>query len=174
MESGRRGNVPSAELAVLAAALEVPVYLLTIPLGSAEPVEVLPGRRVSPWTAYRLYAEGSAWSSVVGGFPTAVDHERGAALLEGADVLAAYREHDRHLTAFLAWRSASEQDPHSRRIAQLADANLGSLVRVRDDMRTQGWALPDLPSQVTNEVSAAEKISHEPMLPELGDDEGTP
>ncbi|MCX6467441.1 MAG: hypothetical protein NTW05_28240 [Pseudonocardiales bacterium] len=169
MESGRRGNVPSAELAVLAAALEVPVYLLCIPLGSPEPVEVLPGKSVSAWTAYRLYADGVAWSSIVGGFPTSADRERGADLLEGEDLVTVYRSHDDLLVAFVGWRNAASESPGNHSLSRRADDSLRGLVEVRDKIRRRGWALPDLLPEVDVEVSTAEKLARDAPFRQLNE-----
>jgi len=51
LEHGRREAVSAAELAVLAAALDIAPVLLLYPVGSAGFAEYLPGRTAAPWDA---------------------------------------------------------------------------------------------------------------------------
>jgi transcriptional regulator with XRE-family HTH domain len=59
LENGRREDVSTTELQVLAAALGVPAVLLLFPLGHAETVEVLPGLDVDPWGAIKWFTGNS-------------------------------------------------------------------------------------------------------------------
>lgn len=55
LENGRRDSVSTAELQVLAKALDVPPVLLLFPVGLQEAVEVLPGVTADPWHAVRWF-----------------------------------------------------------------------------------------------------------------------
>jgi transcriptional regulator with XRE-family HTH domain len=55
LENGRREAVSTAELQVLAAALEMPPVLLLFPLGHQATSEVLPGRAADPWSAIQWF-----------------------------------------------------------------------------------------------------------------------
>jgi transcriptional regulator with XRE-family HTH domain len=57
MEHGRREAVSTAEVAVLAAALETAPVLLLYPVGLADAVEYLPGRRAEPFDAARWWGD---------------------------------------------------------------------------------------------------------------------
>ena len=57
LEHGRREAVSTAELAVLAAALDTAPILLLYPVGSAGFTEYLPGRTAAPWDAARWWAD---------------------------------------------------------------------------------------------------------------------
>jgi transcriptional regulator with XRE-family HTH domain len=56
LENQRREAVSTAELAVLARALDVPPVLLLFPLGHVDAVEVLPGLEVDPYTAIEWFS----------------------------------------------------------------------------------------------------------------------
>lgn len=60
IERGHRQNVTLAEVLVLARALRVPPVSLVVPLGSGEPVEVLPGTSVDGWHAVKWWAGRAA------------------------------------------------------------------------------------------------------------------
>ena len=55
LENKHREAVSTAELQVLAQALDVPPVLLLFPLGHAPAVEVLPGADVDPWAAIEWF-----------------------------------------------------------------------------------------------------------------------
>ncbi|MGO9295773.1 MAG: helix-turn-helix domain-containing protein [Streptosporangiaceae bacterium] len=55
LENGRRESVSTAELQVIARALNVPAVLLLFPLGHAATVEVVPGEHVDPWAAIQWF-----------------------------------------------------------------------------------------------------------------------
>lgn len=55
LEHGRRESVSTAELAVIAAALETAPVLLLYPVGLAETVEFLPGKLAPPYDAARWW-----------------------------------------------------------------------------------------------------------------------
>jgi hypothetical protein len=57
LEHGRREAVSTAELAVLAAALNTAPALLLYPVGHAASVEYLPGKTATPWDAARWWAD---------------------------------------------------------------------------------------------------------------------
>jgi transcriptional regulator with XRE-family HTH domain len=57
LEHGRREAVSTAELAVLAAALDTAPILLLYPVGQADSVEYLPGKTAPPWDAARWWAD---------------------------------------------------------------------------------------------------------------------
>jgi transcriptional regulator with XRE-family HTH domain len=57
LEHGRREAVSTAELAVLAAALDTAPILLLYPVGLADSVEYLPGKTAPPWDAARWWAD---------------------------------------------------------------------------------------------------------------------
>jgi transcriptional regulator with XRE-family HTH domain len=59
LENGRREAVSTAELQVLAMALNVPAVLLLFPLGRVETVEVVPGRKVDPYGAIEWFIGNS-------------------------------------------------------------------------------------------------------------------
>jgi transcriptional regulator with XRE-family HTH domain len=57
LEHGRREAVSTAELAVVAAALEMAPVLLLYPVGLADTVEYLPGRMAEPFDAARWWGD---------------------------------------------------------------------------------------------------------------------
>src|SRR5258708_28570429 len=63
LETGRRESVSTAELAVIAAALETAPLLLLYPGGPAETVEVLPGNQAPPYDAARCGGGEAALSA---------------------------------------------------------------------------------------------------------------
>lgn len=60
LETGKREAVSTAELKVLAQALEVPAVVLLFPIGRAKTIEVLPGQDAEPWAAYEWFIGNSA------------------------------------------------------------------------------------------------------------------
>jgi transcriptional regulator with XRE-family HTH domain len=57
LEHGRRESVSTAELAVIAAALETAPVLLLYPIGTAETAEYLPDKTAAPWDAARWWGD---------------------------------------------------------------------------------------------------------------------
>lgn len=55
LENGRREAVSTAELQVIARALDVPALLLLFPVGLTDAVEVLPGVTADPWHAAQWF-----------------------------------------------------------------------------------------------------------------------
>lgn len=113
-ERGRRPSLPVHELAVIAAALDVPPALLLFPLGDAD-VELLPGLRAEPAVAVRWWA----------GEGTRPEAERGA----GADAVET-------LELLRRLRSLEEASAAGR-------PNVPALLEVRVNLRDRGVALPE-------------------------------
>ncbi len=62
LERGDRGGLLGvAELLVLGKALGVPPALLLFPIGAAEEVEILPGKPVQTWSAYKWFIGNEAF-----------------------------------------------------------------------------------------------------------------
>jgi transcriptional regulator with XRE-family HTH domain len=151
LENGRREAVSTAELQVLARALDVPPVLLLFPLGQAETVEVLPGLNVDPYAAIEWFSGRSSdpadWRAVsqalvMGELAMWNEHLRyeeqiadaDRAFREAQDLIIAedrdipYREHVLDM----------ERAVHSMGTAELA------LRRVRLNMRERGLTPPPL------------------------------
>ena len=142
MRASRSSRADRISRRSTAAALDVPPALLEAPLGSDEPIEVLPGRFDDAWTVYR-------W--LVGEFPTevlgdqrdlAVSYFRSDQVEEVVDL---YRQHHTALHSYLLQRS---QNPGSggeqRQLSLLAGARIGMH---RGDL----W-LPPVPDDVRDEL----------------------
>ena len=113
-ERGRRSSLPVHELAVIAAALDVPPTLLLFPL-SDDSVEVLPGLSAEPTTAVRWFAgEGTR----PGGEPGL-----GSDAVETLELLRRLRALEEASTA--------------------GRPNVPALLEVRADLRDRGIALPE-------------------------------
>lgn len=114
LERGRRPSLPVHELAVIAAALDVPPVLLLFPLHDTS-TEVLPGVRAEPAVALRWFAgEGT---------------RPGAEPAVGSDAVAT-------LELLRRLRALEEASAAGR-------PNVPALLEVRADLRDAGVALPD-------------------------------
>lgn len=143
METGRRSNVPVAEVFVLAAALGVPPAMLVMAIGDDEDVDVLPGRPSDAWNAY-LWFTGLGADQLLSGDAPAQLHE--VALL-----LNLYRRHDDALLKYATFTGMDDE--------RLAEAALRSLVTVRAEIRGYKWRPPNLPSDLRPAIAAAEKAA---------------
>jgi transcriptional regulator with XRE-family HTH domain len=93
----RRRDVTVDELVVLAAALRVPPLLLMFPIGEAQRVEVLPGRRNTGWDAAKWF---------IGELPESVaEYEEWA---RSAAALSRHRQHDEWAATWLMLTSHIE------------------------------------------------------------------
>jgi transcriptional regulator with XRE-family HTH domain len=147
LETGRRETVTTAELAVLAAALETAPVLLLYPVGLADAVEYLPGRMAEPFDAARWWGDEAYLSDdggiTGGGRPSAItllgDHEIVLAELQklaGQHRTVSEPEYSRLRKQ--AGRGLSEED----RTLVLAVVGLRQM---RATLRAQGLEPPALP-----------------------------
>ena len=142
-ETGRRRReVTVDELAILAAALNVPPLQLIYPLGAQRVVEMLPGRITDVWVAYR-WAYGDL--TRVGG------HHRDwwGGRTDELDL------HQRH-TAAVDQFIRNLDDEHGD-LAHRAAA-LKQLAEVREDMARRGWVLPSVPIDIHHELDAVQQM----------------
>lgn len=131
LESGRRDSVTAGEVFAFAAALDVAAALLLLPLGSDEPVEVVPGHSTDAWTAYR-WLLGEMPTSELGKQPQ-LDITWFA-----PPVTAAYRRHDNGLRSYLHYKGG--------------DGALATIAGARVEMQQEGWWRPPLPDEVTEAI----------------------
>lgn len=169
LESGRRETLSVPELLVLARALEVPATQLVFPVGSAEEVEILPGRSVSAEEAMLWF---TGWHDPFRGEVPAdrmVGHGRQTP--EGLhewyetgydDAGYPVHRYAEHRELVLEWRDAvgkarqrlpEDADANSpefrNEVAHLRENAERVLRRIRDDMRRRGvTVLPDLPPEL--------------------------
>ena len=139
IESGRRRNVPVAELHILARALGIPPALLVAPVGTAETFPVLPEHPAAdPWAAYLWLTHDTDNHDVRVLLDT---YERHAAAVENVE------------TWIVGLRSTGEpvNDAHT-------DGWVEALRGVRDVMRARGWVPPRLADpELARLVEAAEQ-----------------
>jgi transcriptional regulator with XRE-family HTH domain len=143
LEHGRRASVSTAELAVVAAALETAPVLLLYPIGTAETAEFLPGKSAAPWDAARW------WGDEVDLGPSG--EIKGAARRSAAmlfrDYLQVLAELPSDVTeaAYLSARrhrfGPREQDPAERVIM----VTIVALREIREGIRDLGLEPPALP-----------------------------
>lgn len=150
MESGRRGNVPVADLLVLARALNIPPALLLCPLGQAEDLEPLPNWNVDAWAGFE-------W---VTGFEVGSESQM---VPEAGRVITAYHQHWRRLTALTGAPGTAEQKTQRALL-------LGA---VRAEMRAAGWAPPKISEDLERLIAEAESLErYGATESERGDDRG--
>ncbi|WP_033822964.1 helix-turn-helix transcriptional regulator [Kitasatospora sp. MBT63] len=152
LESGRRTSITLTDFLVLADVLGAPPITLLFPLGTAEAVELLPGREVPTWDAL---------AGFTGETPTADPAPPGSA----RDVLDTFRAHADLVAAARASaalatdrrRTASTTPAPDRKAALLelaagyeeyADADRKELASFRKRMRERGLVPPALPGDL--------------------------
>lgn len=125
--SKRRNSVTVGEILAFAAVLGVPAVLLLLPLGSDEPVELLPGHTTNPWTAYRWFN---------GDLPTDALDKQGefGTASSVPPVIDAYRRHDGGLRSYLRYNGG--------------DSALAVIAGARVQMQERDWWRPPLPEGV--------------------------
>ena len=143
LESGRRDSITVGEVLAFAAVLDVPPFLLLVPLGQDEEVEALPGRMTDAWQVYR-------WMN--GEVPT--DQLRPAAERDPSEhyfrhspaayVIELYRRHDSALYGYLRLRSSNPE---------AAKARADNLAAARVDIERHGLWLPPIPEDVAEVIS---------------------
>jgi transcriptional regulator with XRE-family HTH domain len=135
LESGRRQSISLAEVVMLAAALGVSPALLLFPIGSGEPVELLPGRTFDPFRAYELFTgDRSIWDGEFG-------------LEDAEDAIYTYRRHD-HAVEVYERNAMRDDEVYERAVSQLAE--------VRRTIQDKGWHLPKPPTGLNIEAEDAE------------------
>lgn len=133
LENGRRATVSVAELLVLSAVLSVPAVKLLFPLDLPK-VEPLPGRKASPWAAWREFTgEGSPESMLLHRYDLAERRLRGAVGELGAS-------RDKSIGSDTLMRTL------------LRDA-LAEFVSVRQQITNQGLAAPGIPDDLSKQLS---------------------
>ena len=146
IENGRRDSISTAELRVIAAALEVAPALLEIPLGHVPTVEVLPDVDVDSWQAWQ-------WFTGSNGLP-------GTPLDDAAiRIVALYGLHDAFLLpALLAQQRMTERgaelattDPAQFTALQQQVSRTAESVRdVRTRISEAGAPAPELPVELAH------------------------
>jgi len=131
LENGRREDVTLSELLIFAAALDAPPGLLMFPVGDEDDVELLPGQKADPWTAY-LWLLGEMPTSELGKQP------RLDITWFAPSVTVAYRRHDNGLRSYLHYKGG--------------DGALATIVGARVEMQQEGWWRPPLPDEVTEAI----------------------
>jgi len=143
-ENGRRTTVSVAELLVLGSVLGIPPILLLFPIGQHESVEVVPGKKMSPWAAAKWFS-GVEPAGIETGLPVKVD-------LQAWRPITLYMQHDDLVRKLRgeAQRTRLITDADRRRDVERNIRNLEeALGDVRNEIRKFGIVLPDLPEELT-------------------------
>jgi len=149
LENGRREVVSTAELQVLAMALDVPPVLLLFPLGHAAEVEILPGHEADPWDAI-LWFLGSG---VIPAGPRA--------RIGGDSPVALWSEHRRceGLIPMLEQYRREAVMPGDKTLLEAHESHLATTVmalrRVRDVMESEGLTPPVLAPETARILAEA-------------------
>jgi transcriptional regulator with XRE-family HTH domain len=149
LETGRRESITVGELMAFAAVLEVPPALLLFPIGTDNPVPILPGQMTNPWMAYQCFIGEYVLSRAVTGpgtssaeRPILADTPRWLPKLPDRDnPIAIYRQHDNALVAYLTTR---DHNP----TRDLSERHLTMLAAARIEMHRHRWTLPEIPPAV--------------------------
>ena len=145
LEHGRREAVSTAELAILAAALDIAPVLLLYAVGSADVAEYLPGRTAAPWDAARWWAD-EAFLGPDGVISPAYrrsagslfrDHQQLLSELPGGVTRAEY------LAAV-----ASRPDGETRAERRMLALTVRTLRDIRLGIREMGLEPPELPPEL--------------------------
>ncbi|MBL8927063.1 MAG: helix-turn-helix transcriptional regulator [Pseudonocardia sp.] len=151
LENGRKETLTVTELAVIAAALRVPLLLLMYPVGQVGRVEALPGVEMEPlhgllWASglFEQYA-GEDWPRPPSGVPD-VDEE-------SVQVITLYRAHE---SAVRGWQDV-------RRIARPGAPALvtsaGVVASFRSAIAAHGRPLPELPADLAAELASPASLA---------------
>ena len=147
LEHGRREAVSTAELAILAAALDTAPILLLYPVGLADSAEYLPGKTAPPWDAARWWADEAS---------LAPDLAIGPAYRRSAGSL--FRDHQRLLSELPAnvtradYLAAAAGQHGGAKAAREQERMLALTVRtlrdIRLGIRELGLEPPELPPEL--------------------------
>lgn len=154
LESGRRDTITVGEVIAFGAVLEVSPALLLYPIGTDNPVPILPGQTTNPWMAYQCFIGEYVLSRAVAG-PGASSAER--QILRDTPMwipkppdrdnpIAIYRQHD---NALIAHQMTRDDDPTGR----LTERHLMMLAAARIEMHRHGWKLPELSPDVAKAIA---------------------
>lgn len=154
LESGRRDTITVGEVIAFAAVLDVPPTLLLFPIGTDDPVPILPGQTTNPWTAYQCFIGEYVLSRAVAGPGTSSaerqilrDTPMWIPKLPGPDnPIAIYRQHDNALMAYLTTRDDDQT-------GGLTERHLTMLAAARIEMHRRGWKLPELRPDVAAAIT---------------------
>lgn len=136
LENGRRTNVSVAEVALLAAALQVPPTVLVFPVGYVDTVEPMPGRAMSPMEA------ADWWNGEHAGDDQAVSLLRRHRQLEG-QIRRLYKSIWEQAISDYRWQGAPD-GPEAGAARELAEGMTAELHELRDDIERRGLTLPPL------------------------------
>jgi 8-oxo-dGTP pyrophosphatase MutT (NUDIX family)/transcriptional regulator with XRE-family HTH domain len=136
LENGRREAVSTAEILILAQALEVTPVELLFPLGSAETVELSDGRSVPTWEALTWFT-GEA--------------------LPASETIGLFRLHQQLVDRYLitARRSSAAE---AEIAGQLLDVTVQQIRDVRKAMRNRGLLAPDLAPELARILSEPQPV----------------
>jgi transcriptional regulator with XRE-family HTH domain len=182
LENRRRNTIAIAEVLVLAAALDVPPVLLIAPVGRRREVEILPGLRLSAWRS-RGWIHGAV-EPEYGGFSAAAwQQSRRAIVLYDVHRLLV-REHQQ-IERRIKRQADSEHlgiteivaDAQGLTEGALVDAlteltySLDRLRRHRSLIRSERFALPDLPPSIAVALQEAPPAGRHSRKTEEADDQ---
>jgi transcriptional regulator with XRE-family HTH domain len=139
LENGDRDGVSVAELLVLARALGVAPAMLIAPFDDVDEVEVLPGKTMTSFNAYRWLVGEMTWTN------EPAERDRFG---RRAPVVDAY---DRHARALSGWIAADAAGDDAK-----ARDHRRELAWVRHEMREKGWRVPQLDESTEAAIEAAE------------------
>ena len=167
LESGRRETVSTAEVVILAAALDIAPIELISPVGFDQQVEMLPGRMMDPLSATRWFT-GELKLEMAGADTTlrqpGTAEQSSTYLVEYHDeLIGRLRAQEADAARAIADAAAEGADEHvlsqaSYRISAVDEWRefiREPLRRVREEMRDRGMVLPDLPSAIKLEEGEA-------------------
>jgi transcriptional regulator with XRE-family HTH domain len=161
LENGRREAVSTAELQVLAKALDVPPVLLLFPVGFQEAAEVLPAVMSDPWHALRWFeghsgdpgdpaAEPSPESRVLWYWR---ENDRYAAIVRDAHERLRWAV-DSAEASHTAFEATSAEAEHRRELAKAEGRHLSTAVtalrNLRETIAQAGMLLPPLSPDVAS------------------------
>lgn len=144
LENERKESVSTAELLILAQALNVPPAELMFPVGYLPAVEVAPGREMAPWDACRWLLGGALVRSAKGIEPP----DTPIALWADHESLV---DNNAQLTRLAA--TPDGQGPAlAADIRDQLDSNYSVLRRIRAQMRSLGMTPPTVDAETSREL----------------------
>jgi len=141
LENGYREGVSTAELLVLANALETAPTLLLLPLGQESVTDIAPDRSMPTWEAVR-------WFYGVPRSYIANSPESANPIWDSCEPVAMFELHDYHVNLYDYVRKSGEAPSGNLSFEEALAAHLAGVREQRSKIRRHGMIPPELPAHM--------------------------
>ncbi|HXL96635.1 MAG TPA: hypothetical protein VN969_47620 [Streptosporangiaceae bacterium] len=157
LENGHREAIGTAELLVIANALEIAPTLLLLPLGQEPVTDIAPDRSMPTWEAVR-------WFYGVPRSYIANSLESANPIWDSCEPVAMFELHDYHVNLYDYVLKSGEALSENFSFEEQLAAHLAGIREQRSKIRNRGMIPPELPAHISHLDKDASPWSYAEML----------